>query len=74
MDSNGWNGSHRLPEYFEWWYFHFATSDGATINLVLHETDILGIKHSPVPFDGETLHAPVDQPVSGVRAIHRFGR
>ena len=47
MVSNNWNGSHRLPGYFEWWYFHFATPDGVTINLVLHETDILGIKHSP---------------------------
>ncbi len=41
------NGSHRLPGYFEWWYFHFATESGVTLNMVLHETDIFGLKQSP---------------------------
>src|SRR5437899_117784 len=42
------NGSHHSPElgYFEWWYFHFATLDGLTINVVLHETDIFGLSKS----------------------------
>lgn len=47
MNGTVLNGSHRLPGYFEWWYFHFATPDGTAINLVLHETDILGLNHNP---------------------------
>ena len=41
------NASHRPPPFFEWFYFHFVTSEGAAINLVLHETDILGRKAEP---------------------------
>lgn len=35
------------PGYFEWWYFHFIGEDGTAINLVLHETDIFGLKKEP---------------------------
>ena len=41
------NASHRPPPFFEWLYFHFVTPDGAAMNLVLHETDILGQKTAP---------------------------
>lgn len=41
------NGSHRPPAYFEWWYFHFVSPDGPTINLLVHETDIFGVNNSP---------------------------
>ena len=41
------NTSHRAPPFFEWWYFHFITPDGAALNMVLHETDILGKKADP---------------------------
>lgn len=43
------NGSHKtaIPGYFEWWYFHFIADDGTRINIVLHETDIFGLKISP---------------------------
>ena len=41
------NSSHRPEPYFEWFYFHFVTDDGAAINLVLHETDIFGLKLEP---------------------------
>ena len=41
------NASHRPPPFFEWFYFHFVTSEGAALNLVLHETDILGRKAEP---------------------------
>lgn len=43
------NGSHfsKVVGYFEWWYFHFATTAGFYSNIVLHETDIFGLKKSP---------------------------
>ena len=41
------NASHRPPPFFEWHYFHFVTPEGAALNLVLHETDILGRKADP---------------------------
>jgi hypothetical protein len=41
------NASHRAPPFFEWWYFHFVTPDGAALNMVLHETDILGQNADP---------------------------
>ena len=41
------NASHRLPAYFEWFYFHFVTDDGAALNMVLHETDIFGLRQQP---------------------------
>ena len=41
------NSSHRAPPFFEWFYFHFVTADGVAINLVLHETDILGQRIAP---------------------------
>ena len=41
------NASHRPPNYFEWFYFHFVTGDGAALNMVLHETDIFGLKQTP---------------------------
>jgi hypothetical protein len=41
------NASHRQPAYFEWFYFHFVTDDGAALNMVLHETDIFGLKQQP---------------------------
>ena len=41
------NVSHRPPAYFEWFYFHFVTDDGVAINMVLHETDIFGLKQKP---------------------------
>ena len=41
------NASHRPPPFFEWRYFHFVTPDGAAMNLVLHETDILGQNADP---------------------------
>lgn len=41
------NGSHRPPPYFEWWYFHFVTQEGLTINVVVHETDIFGLDRAP---------------------------
>jgi hypothetical protein len=41
------NASHRLPAYFEWFYFHFVTDDGVALNMVLHETDIFGLKQKP---------------------------
>lgn len=45
---NDWhNASHRPLPYFEWHYFHFVTKEGVTINMVLHETDILGQKSAP---------------------------
>ena len=45
--SNIQNASHRAPPFFEWWYFHFVTPEGAAMNMVLHETDILGQKADP---------------------------
>lgn len=44
-----YNGSHQNPDrgYFEWWYFHFIDTEHTSINLVLHETDIFGLKKSP---------------------------
>ena len=36
-----------MPAYFEWWYFHFVTADGAAINMVVHETDIFGGRQQP---------------------------
>ena len=41
------NASHRAPPAHEWWYFHFVTPEGVAINLVLHETDILGRTFEP---------------------------
>jgi hypothetical protein len=41
------NASHRLPAYFEWWYFHFVTPEGEAINMVVHETDIFGLRDAP---------------------------
>ncbi len=43
------NGSHfsEVDGYFEWWYFHFASADGFVANIVLHETDIFGLRKSP---------------------------
>ncbi|MFH1461288.1 MAG: hypothetical protein ABIF84_02610 [Patescibacteria group bacterium] len=43
------NGSHRTNDewYFEWWYFHFVTTTGIAINIVLHETDIFGLSKDP---------------------------
>lgn len=43
------NGSHfsHVENYFEWWYFHFASSNGFAANIVLHETDIFGLSRSP---------------------------
>lgn len=35
------------PGYFEWWYFHFIGEDGTAVNLVLHQTDIFGLKKEP---------------------------
>lgn len=60
------NGSHRnlYPnKYFEWWYFHFVTKNGKTLNLILHETDLFGLKHEPYASisillkKGKPLHA-----------------
>ncbi len=51
MSKEIFNGSHReenkTGNYFEWWYFHFVTSDGDAINFVIHETDIFGIENTP---------------------------
>ncbi|KKS77878.1 MAG: hypothetical protein UV74_C0002G0006 [Candidatus Woesebacteria bacterium GW2011_GWB1_43_14] len=43
------NGSHfsEATGYFEWWYFHFASASGFVANIVLHETDIFGLRKSP---------------------------
>jgi hypothetical protein len=41
------NTSHRPLPYFEWFYFHFVTDDGAALNLILHETNIFGLKLKP---------------------------
>ena len=41
------NGSHRVPAYIEWWYFHFVAEDGTAVNMVIHETDTFGRQHSP---------------------------
>jgi hypothetical protein len=43
------NGSHfgEVAGYFEWWYFHFASASGFAANIVLHETDIFGLRKSP---------------------------
>lgn len=43
------NGSHFSHEegYFEWWYFHFASAGGFAANIVLHETDIFGLRKIP---------------------------
>ena len=41
------NASHRMPPFFEWWYFQYVTPEGTAINLVLHETDIMGQKSDP---------------------------
>ena len=54
------NGSHRLPGYFEWWYFHFVTAEGAALNLVLHETDIFGLLQEP--YISMTVHLPGQAP------------
>jgi hypothetical protein len=37
------NSSHRIPAYFEWFYFQFVTEGGTAINMVLYETDIFGL-------------------------------
>ncbi|MBI1864068.1 hypothetical protein HYS03_02565 [Candidatus Woesebacteria bacterium] len=43
------NGSHRsdISGYFEWWYFHFVADNGFAANLILHETDIFGLRKIP---------------------------
>jgi len=33
--------------FYEWWYFDFITDRGDFFNLILHETDIFGVKHEP---------------------------
>ena len=47
MISHIYNGSHRRPAYYEWWYFHFVAEDGTAVNMVLHETDIFGLRQEP---------------------------
>lgn len=56
------NGSHydELPEYFEWWYFHFASVNGFTANIVLHETDIFGLIKTP--YISMSLQLPDQKP------------
>lgn len=41
------NCSHRPAPYVEWFYFHFACTDGMALNMVLHETGIFGLKTQP---------------------------
>ncbi len=44
------NGSHRkriTNNYFEWWYFHFIDNNGKGLNLIIHETDLFGLKSQP---------------------------
>ena len=43
------NQSHKITQkgYFEWWYFHFTSTQLGAINMVLHETDIFGLNHVP---------------------------
>lgn len=54
------NGSHRPPPYFEWWYFQFASADGTTLNMVLHETDIFGLQQTP--YLSLSVHLPMQEP------------
>lgn len=55
------NSSHRPEPYFEWFYFHFVTTDGMAINMVLHETDIFGLKQDP--YLSLTALTPGRQPI-----------
>lgn len=66
--NNSWNGSHRLPAYFEWWYFHFASPNGPTINMVIHETDIFGL--SIKPYLSMSLLVPGQSPRYFRRDLH----
>ena len=54
------NASHRVPAYFEWWYFHFVTEDGVALNIVVHETDIFGNRLKP--YVSLTVLVPGDEP------------
>ncbi len=55
------NCSHRPEPYFEWFYFHFVTPDGIAVNMVLHETDIFGLKRHP--YLSLTVSMPDRQPI-----------
>lgn len=52
------NGLHKYDDepHFEWWYFHIITDDAYLISIIIHPTDIFGVK--PLVYTSMSLLSP----------------